>query len=147
MRILSCAVLLVLAQGLMAGDSVDRWAHENTRAHRALLDVFEGHPNFRGKFKDVCDDDARIVAKWVVFLAERGDRNTKDFVEKEGRDAKGIRQMHENYPEQVRDFRNWVRDYERAAVVLAEVKDGFRRALETPVHRHDDDDKKKKKRD
>lgn len=128
--LLSVAVLFLIANAAVAADGADRWTIDNPEAHRALLKLFEDKPNFRGKFLDVAGEDPGIISKWVIFLAERGDRNTNDFVEKNGKDAKSVKQMHENYAEHVRGFREWIRDHERAAVALAEVRGGFKRALE-----------------
>lgn len=129
-HVLSVAVLLFVAGAAHAADHAERWTFDHPEAHRALLNLFDDKPNFRNKFLDVASEDPGIISKWVVFLAERGDRNTNDFVEKFGREAKGVKQMHENYAEHVRKFREWVRDHERAAVALADIRGGFKRALE-----------------
>lgn len=148
MRKLAVVLICCTAAASFAADSVEKWARENWQAHRALIKVFDGHPNFRDKFAEETRDNAGVISEWMFFLADRGDRNTNDFVEKRGKEARGIKQLHENYGEHVRAFREWIRDHNEAAVALARIHGGVIEALKTaPFERDREKPRKKKDRD
>ena len=145
MRTIAVVAIAVMAASTFAADPVEHWAREHQQAHRALLKVFDGHPNFRDKFIEETRDHAGVINEWISFLAERGDRNTNDFTEKRGKEARGIKQLHENYGERVRPFREWIRDHNEAAVALARINGGVVGALKTPVQEREREKPRKKK--
>lgn len=129
MRTIAVVAIAVVAVNSFAADSVERWVREHPQAHRGLLRVFEGHPNFTKKFDEETRDNSDIINDWINFLAKRDRRDTKDFLERKGREANGIRQLRENYGEHVRSFENWVRDNTEAATHLARFNGGVTSAL------------------
>lgn len=147
MRTMALVAVAVLSVNVFASDAVDRWTRDHWQAHRALLKVFDGHPNFQDKFAEETRDNAGVINEWINFLADRGDRNTNDFTEKRGREARGIKQLHENYAEHVRAFREWIRDHNEAAVALARINGGVVAALKTPPYERERDEKPRKKKD
>lgn len=125
--------LLCVAGVLMCGASFGseayiRWSADHAESRKALLDLFERHGHMREALADA-NEDAGIVSDWIEFLAAKGDRNTNDFVEKRGREAKAIKRIHEKYPEEVRAFREWIRDHEKASVELAHTREGMKQLL------------------
>jgi len=148
MRTIAIIAVATVAVGSFAADAVEKWSREHWQAHRALIKVFDGHPNFRDKFAEETRDNAGVISEWMFFLADRGDRNTNDFTEKRGKEARGIKQLHENYGEHVRSFREWIRDHNEAAVALARIHGGVIEALKTqPYERDREKPRKKKDRD
>jgi len=145
MRTVALVAIAVLSANTFAADALEKWTRDHWQAHRALLKVFDGHPNFRDKFAEESRDNTAVINDWILFLADRGDRNTNDFTEKRGREARGIKQLHENYGEHVRSFREWIRDHNDAAVALARINGGVVGALRTPVYEREREKPRKKK--
>lgn len=145
MRNLTTVLILCATANSFAADALEKWTHEHSQAHRALLKVFDNHPNFRDKFVEESRDNAGVINEWIAFLAERGDRSTNDFTEKRGKEARGIKQLHENYAEHVRAFREWIRDHNDAAVALSRINGGVAAALKMPVAEGDREKPRKKK--
>jgi hypothetical protein len=152
-----CAVALFLAGAVHAASPYRAFSEQHSTAKKKLLNILSDPPKFNDDFCAAAEEEPEAMREYIEFLAGKGDRNTNDFVEKKGREAKLIRRVHEKFPERVRAFREWIRDYNDAALDLARIPDGVKwicKGGEVPLDRRDDrkdahdnreGDKKKKK--
>ena len=129
MRTLAAVVLICAAGTAFGGETaVEHWGHEHWEAHRALLKVVDGKPNFQDKIIEISHEDPGLVNDWIEFLTERG-RTTEDFIKKHGKEAHGFKKLLEEYGEHVGKFHEWIRDHKEGALALARIKGGLATAI------------------
>jgi hypothetical protein len=154
---------LMLVNSAQAANSYRSWSEKHSAAKKKLLNVLTDSPKFNEEFCAAAEEEPEAMREYFEFLAGKGDRNTNDFVDKKGKEARLIRQCHSKFPERVRSVREWIRDYNDAALELVAMRDGVKwmckggevpseKGRDSDVRRDDKDahdnrdgDKKKKK--
>ena len=94
------------------------WETKYIAAKERIVKLLAAHPHFRDKLASFQESNSEVAKEWVEYLAAAGDHNTNTFIEQGGRRARPLVKIHEEYPEELKSFREWVRDNARAAVDL-----------------------------
>lgn len=126
MRTVTLLSLLLVCTLVLASDDYKTWSKDHANAKTALLRVLDNHEKAKEFFMAWEEDAPDQPRELVDFLAEKGDRNVSDFLDKVGKDGKALRKLHTDYPEAVRGFRQWVRDNPNAAHDLTKLKKPFK---------------------
>lgn len=119
-------VALVIAGSAHAASPYRAWSEQHSTAKKKLLNILTESSKFNDEFCAAAEEEPEVMREYFEFLAGKGDRNTNDFVEKKGKEARLIRQCHSKFPERVRAVREWIRDYSDAAVELVRMRDGVK---------------------
>lgn len=128
MKIRVCAAVFCLMLGIQSARAADlaTWSAANADCKARLVKLLEGSPNFRAAFWKYAEQSPDIVREWVAFLAEKGDRNTGDFVDKKGKAAKRLGGIHDDYADQMKGMREAIRDHPESMKSLFEDPATFR---------------------
>jgi hypothetical protein len=147
----TAVAVLFLCAGVRAADSYRAWKADNADTYEKIAKILKNHPNFRDAFAEAQADNPGIFRDYIEFLSEKGDRNTGDFTDKFGGEAKSIKHLHETYPDQVKAFREIVRDHPASTKALFKDKATFKTLVldsqgKLPEERGEGDKKGKKKK-
>jgi hypothetical protein len=124
--VFTAAAVMVVCLSANAADSYRSWKGDNAEASEKISKLLKNHPNFKDAFSEAQSDNPQAFRDYVDFLSEKGDRNTGDFTDKFGAEAKQIKHLHETYPDQVKTFREIVRDHPTAMKGLFKDKGTFK---------------------